>query len=82
MDIEWAKDGISGDLFIVQARPETVQSRKDVDVMQTFLGSSRAQLTMNSSASPSKSRSMKGDGSIELNSCESSRSFRLIRAGE
>lgn len=24
MDIEWAKDGISGDLFIVQARPETV----------------------------------------------------------
>ncbi|WP_299700334.1 phosphoenolpyruvate synthase [uncultured Pontibacter sp.] len=27
MDIEWAKDGISGDLFIVQARPETVQSQ-------------------------------------------------------
>eukprot|EP01022_Parablepharisma_sp_SALTPOND_P010963 TRINITY_DN14531_c0_g2_i1.p2 TRINITY_DN14531_c0_g2~~TRINITY_DN14531_c0_g2_i1.p2 ORF type:complete len:591 (-),score=70.21 TRINITY_DN14531_c0_g2_i1:61-1833(-) len=28
MDMEWAKDGISGDLFIVQARPETVQSQK------------------------------------------------------
>jgi pyruvate,water dikinase len=28
MDIEWAKDGQSGELFIVQARPETVQSRK------------------------------------------------------
>lgn len=28
MDIEWAKDGISNDLFIVQARPETVQSQK------------------------------------------------------
>ena len=28
MDIEWAKDGISGELFIVQARPETVQSTK------------------------------------------------------
>jgi pyruvate,water dikinase len=28
MDIEWAKDGISGELFIVQARPETVHSRK------------------------------------------------------
>ncbi|GGG15131.1 phosphoenolpyruvate synthase [Pontibacter amylolyticus] len=27
MDIEWAKDGLSGDLFIVQARPETVQSQ-------------------------------------------------------
>lgn len=28
MDMEWAKDGESGDLFIVQARPETVQSRR------------------------------------------------------
>ncbi len=27
MDIEWAKDGVTGELFIVQARPETVQSR-------------------------------------------------------
>lgn len=28
MDIEWAKDGVTGELYIVQARPETVQSRK------------------------------------------------------
>lgn len=28
MDMEWAKDGINGELFIVQARPETVQSQK------------------------------------------------------
>ena len=28
MDIEWAKDGLTNELFIVQARPETVQSRK------------------------------------------------------
>lgn len=28
MDIEWAKDGVTGELFIVQARPETVQSRR------------------------------------------------------
>lgn len=27
MDIEWAKDGVSGELFIVQARPETIQAR-------------------------------------------------------
>jgi pyruvate,water dikinase len=27
MDIEWAKDGLTGQIFIVQARPETVQSR-------------------------------------------------------
>src|SRR6185436_3907019 len=29
MDIEWAVDGLSGQLFIVQARPETIHSRKD-----------------------------------------------------
>ena len=28
MDIEWAKDGVSGKLFVVQARPETVHSAK------------------------------------------------------
>ena len=36
MDIEWAKDGLTGELFILQARPETVQSRKDTDVVETF----------------------------------------------
>jgi len=36
MDIEWAKDGITGELFIVQARPETVQALKDRDVLETY----------------------------------------------
>lgn len=36
MDIEWAKDGFRGDLFIVQARPETVQSQKTMDVLETY----------------------------------------------
>ncbi|MEW6306058.1 MAG: phosphoenolpyruvate synthase, partial [Verrucomicrobiota bacterium] len=36
MDIEWAKDGHTGELFIVQARPETVQSRKDMDVSEIY----------------------------------------------
>jgi pyruvate,water dikinase len=36
MDIEWAKDGQTGELFIVQARPETVQSRKALDVIETW----------------------------------------------
>ena len=31
MDIEWAKDGVSGELFIVQARPETVHSAKRIE---------------------------------------------------
>ncbi len=36
MDLEWAKDGQSGEIFIVQARPETVQSHKDLDVIETY----------------------------------------------
>ncbi len=36
MDIEWAKDGETGALFIVQARPETVQSRKRADVIESY----------------------------------------------
>ncbi|MEB3182179.1 MAG: phosphoenolpyruvate synthase [Nostocaceae cyanobacterium] len=36
MDIEWAKDGISGELFIVQARPETVQSQKVQNVLKNY----------------------------------------------
>jgi pyruvate, water dikinase len=36
MDIEWAKDGETGDLFIVQARPETVQSRLQAGDIKTY----------------------------------------------
>ncbi|KAG9252373.1 uncharacterized protein F5Z01DRAFT_224770 [Emericellopsis atlantica] len=36
MDIEWAKDGVTGDLYIVQARPETVRSRDDTAVLKTY----------------------------------------------
>ncbi|MGP5064607.1 phosphoenolpyruvate synthase [Psychrobacter celer] len=37
MDIEWAKDGDSGEIFIVQARPETVKSRQDSNVMERYV---------------------------------------------
>jgi pyruvate,water dikinase len=36
MDIEWARDGRTGELFIVQARPETVQSNRNREVIETF----------------------------------------------
>ncbi|MEQ8464400.1 phosphoenolpyruvate synthase [Coleofasciculus sp. E1-EBD-02] len=36
MDMEWAKDGDTGDLFIVQARPETVQSQKEAGSLKTY----------------------------------------------
>lgn len=36
MDIEWAKDGIDGKLYIVQARPETVRSQENTQSMERF----------------------------------------------
>ncbi|NLY16691.1 MAG: phosphoenolpyruvate synthase [Gammaproteobacteria bacterium] len=36
MDIEWAKDGDDGKLYIVQARPETVKSRANANVMERY----------------------------------------------
>lgn len=37
MDIEWAKDGDDGLIYIVQARPETVKSRENVGTMERYL---------------------------------------------
>lgn len=37
MDIEWAKDGLTDELFIVQARPETVQSRRDINRIKEYI---------------------------------------------
>lgn len=37
MDIEWAKDGDNGKIYIVQARPETVKSRESSNVMERYL---------------------------------------------
>ncbi|MDJ0637817.1 MAG: phosphoenolpyruvate synthase [Paracoccaceae bacterium] len=36
MDMEWARDGVTGTLYIVQARPETVQSRADVGTLKSY----------------------------------------------
>ncbi|HEX7391977.1 MAG TPA: phosphoenolpyruvate synthase [Thermoplasmata archaeon] len=37
MDIEWAKDGVTGELYIVQARPETVHAVKAANVLETYV---------------------------------------------
>ncbi len=36
MDIEWAKDGVTGELFILQARPETVHTQKEQNFVETY----------------------------------------------
>jgi pyruvate,water dikinase len=43
MDIEWAKDGNTGRLFIVQARPETVQSRREAGFLKTYTMTQKGQ---------------------------------------
>ncbi|MGE4260372.1 phosphoenolpyruvate synthase [Shewanella fodinae] len=44
MDIEWAKDGNDGKLYIVQARPETVRSREDVQTIERYHLKSRGEV--------------------------------------
>ena len=44
MDMEWAKDGITNELFIVQARPETVQSQKNVNVLEEYVLKEKGQI--------------------------------------
>lgn len=44
MDIEWAKDGNDGRLYIVQARPETVRSREDVQLIERYHLKSRGEV--------------------------------------
>ena len=44
MDMEWAKDGITSRLFIVQARPETVQSQKNVNILEEYILKQKSQV--------------------------------------
>jgi pyruvate, water dikinase len=46
MDIEWARDGDSGELFIVQARPETVQSRRESTALKTYTLKNKGKLLL------------------------------------
>ena len=54
MDIEWAKDGKTKELFIVQARPETVHSLKDVATLQTYVLEEKGNLLVEGEAVGSK----------------------------
>ena len=44
MDMEWAKDGKTGELWIVQARPETVQSQKSTQTLETYVLQERSEI--------------------------------------
>ena len=44
MDMEWAKDGLDGKLYIVQARPETVASQHSATALETYLLEGRGEI--------------------------------------
>jgi pyruvate, water dikinase len=46
MDIEWAKDGANGELFVVQARPETVHSQVDLASLKTYVLEQKGRLLL------------------------------------
>ena len=76
MDIEWAKDGKTGNLFIVQARPETVHSQKDAAVMQTYVLEEKGNLLVEGEAVGTKI------GQGEVNVIESAKDISNFKKGQ
>jgi len=76
MDIEWAKDGETGELFIVQARPETVHSQKDVATLNTYVLEEKGKILVEGEAVGS----MIGQG--EVNVIEHSKDINMFKKGQ
>ena len=76
MDIEWAKDGETGDLYIVQARPETVHSQKDVATMQTYVLEEKGKILVEGEAVGSKI------GQGEVNVIEDAKDIGNFKKGQ
>jgi pyruvate,water dikinase len=76
MDIEWAKDGETGELFIVQARPETVHSQKDVATMQTYVLEEKGNILVEGEAVGSKI------GQGEVNVIEKAENIDQFKKGQ
>jgi pyruvate,water dikinase len=76
MDIEWAKDGVSGELFIVQARPETVHSQMDLASLRTYVLEEKGKLLLTGEAVGTKI----GQGEVKV--IESSNEIQKFKRGQ
>ncbi len=76
MDIEWAKDGQTGELFIVQARPETVHSQRDVATLNTYVLEEKGKILVEGEAVGS----MIGQG--EVNVIEHAKEISKFKKGQ
>jgi len=65
MDIEWAKDGFSQQLYVVQARPETVHAAKETGVLETYVLEEAGRLMIQGEAVGSKIG--QGEANVILN---------------
>ena len=76
MDIEWAKDGQTKELFIVQARPETVHSQKDLAIMKTYVLDEKGKLLTEGEAVGSKI------GQGQVNVIENAKDIHQFKKGQ
>jgi pyruvate,water dikinase len=76
MDIEWAKDGITGELFIVQARPETVHSQMDLASLRTYVLEEKGKLLLTGEAVGTKI----GQGEVKV--IENSNEIQKFKRGQ
>jgi pyruvate,water dikinase len=76
MDIEWAKDGVTGELYIVQARPETVHASRAVRFLETYVLEERSKVLVTGEAVGSKI----GKGKVKV--LESAYEISEFRKGE
>jgi len=76
MDMEWAKDGITGELFIVQARPETVHSQKEMAVLETYILEEKSDILAEGEAVGSKI------GQGEVNVIRDAKEISKFRKGQ
>jgi len=76
MDIEWAKDGASNELTIVQARPETVHSQRDLALLQTYVLEEKGKLLLTGEAVGTKI------GQGEVNVIEDSSEISRFKRGQ
>ncbi|WNJ94818.1 phosphoenolpyruvate synthase [Vibrio ruber] len=76
MDIEWAKDGIDGKLYIVQARPETVCSQNETNVIERFQLNAKADVLLEGRAIGQRI----GSGTVRL--VDSLDQMSLVQSGD
>jgi len=76
MDIEWAKDGVTRELFIVQARPETVHSQTDLASLRTYVLEEKGKLLLKGEAVGTKI----GQGEVKV--IEDSSEIEKFKSGQ